>query len=534
MCFRSLIAFSLLVVAVKCIAADGSLNERVDQLVEAKFVGQPAEIASDAEFLRRIWLDLAGRIPSAEQTKKFLADADAKKREKTIDQLLASPHYVEQMRELFNVILMERRGDDKEWEKFLETSFQTNLPWDEIVRNIIAPNSEDETKRGAAFFTTKRLTKSGQQPTDFPGLTRDIGRMFLGMDLQCAQCHDHLFIDDYKQLEFQGLYSVFLNTYIRSDVKFPAVGEKEMRTPLEFTSVFADDKVSTGPRVPFGKSFVIPEEIQNKKPPGRSKEYKAPEYSALSLIAQNLPTAENRNFARNIANRMWFVMMGRGIVHPLDLHHSSNQPSHPKVLELLTDEIVAHKFDLRWLLKQLALTRTYQRSSAIPEGQKAPESKLFQVALERRLTAEQIFRITLQASGDFERLTKKDKDGKRSEDYTMLKGKFLEAFASSPKEPAESYDATVKAALFALNDGKYLDLVMRRDGNVVDQLLKIGDSKKMTELLFLTIYTRLPSAEEVSDITGFLTKHGSGDKREKAIGQVVWAMLTSMEFCVNH
>ena len=532
--FRTLISLSLWAIAAQSFAADAPLYERIDKLVEAKFVGKPAELTNDAEFLRRVYLDFSGRIPSAEQTREFLTDKDPKKREKTIDQLLASPNYAERMQELWNVILMERRGDDKEWDKFLNTTFKNNLPWDEFVRNIIAPNPEDEEKRGSAFFTTKRLTKSGQQATDFPGLTRDVGRLFLGMDLQCAQCHDHLFIDDYKQIEFQGLYSVFLNTYIRTDVKFPAVGEKEMRQPLEFTSVFADDKNSTGPRVPFGKSFVIPEEIQKKKPPARSKEYKAPEYSALNLISQSLPTRDNQFFSRNIANRMWFVMMGRGIVHPLDLHHAGNPPSHPKLLDLLAREFATSKFDLRWLFKQLAVTRTYQRSTVIPDEQEVPKAKLFQVALERRLTAEQLLRTTLQVTGDLERLSKVDKDGKPVEEFTELKKKFLEAYASTPKEPAETYDATVKAALFVLNDGKFLDLVVRRDSNIVDRLSKIDDSNKVADELFLTIYSRQPSAEEVADITEFLTKHGQGESREKAIGQVVWAMLTSMEFCVNH
>jgi hypothetical protein len=108
------------------------------------------------------------------------------------------------MEELLNQMLMERCGEDPEWQKFLAWAADTNQPWDVISRAILDPDAESELARGAAYFITNRLTKIGQQETDFPGLTRDVGRMFMGVDLQCAQCHDHLFIDDYKQIDFQG------------------------------------------------------------------------------------------------------------------------------------------------------------------------------------------------------------------------------------------------------------------------------------------------------------------------------------------
>ena len=168
--------------------------------------------------------------------------------QKLVTTLLASPDYVRRMRDLFDAMLLERRGENPEWSKFLEKSFEANKPWDQLVREIIDPESEDETRRGAAFFYTKRLEKIGQQDTDFPGVTRDVGRLFLGMDLQCAQCHNHLFIDSYKQQDFQGLFTVYQNTFIRSDVKFPAIGEKVMTAKKEYMSVFDKVPLAVGPR----------------------------------------------------------------------------------------------------------------------------------------------------------------------------------------------------------------------------------------------------------------------------------------------
>ena len=135
-------------------------------------------------------------------------------------------------------MLMERLGDHDEWLSFLEQSIRDNKPWDQIVREILDPNADDEAIRGAAFFWTKRLENYGQNPVDYPALTRDVGRLFLGVDLQCAQCHDHLFIDDYKQADFQGLAAFTWHTFIRKDVQFPAVGEKVIEAPVEFASVF--------------------------------------------------------------------------------------------------------------------------------------------------------------------------------------------------------------------------------------------------------------------------------------------------------
>src|SRR5262249_22978563 len=197
---------------------------RIDALVAAKANGRPmATRSDDAEYLRRVALDLTGQIPTAVETRQFLADTASDKRQKVIDGLLGGSDYPRRMTETMHVMLMERNGEHAEWTKFLQTTFEKNRPWDQFVREILYPNPDDESTRGAAFFWTKRLEKYGENPVDLPGLTRDVGRLFLGVDLQCAQCHDHLFIDDYKQVDFQGLFAFVSHTTIRSDVTFPAV-----------------------------------------------------------------------------------------------------------------------------------------------------------------------------------------------------------------------------------------------------------------------------------------------------------------------
>ena len=179
------IAAAVAMMGAAASAVELPLHARIDKLIAAKAGGPVNPPATDAEFIRRIYLDFAGRIPTIEETREFLAENSADKRIKLIDKLLASKDYPRRMQELFHVMLMERRGDHDDWTKFLRKSFEANKPWDQIVREILNPNADDEATRGAAFFYTKRLEKYGQNPTDYPGLVRDVGRLFMGVDVQC-------------------------------------------------------------------------------------------------------------------------------------------------------------------------------------------------------------------------------------------------------------------------------------------------------------------------------------------------------------
>lgn len=513
----SWLGFAVILCAASSLQA-ASLHEEIDLLIAAKAGATPlAGSCDDATFLRRAYFDFAGRIPRLEETRKFLDDSSPEKRTKLIDDLLAGPEYPRRMEELFHVLLMERRGDHPEWSKFLRVSFETNKPWDQLAREIIRPVMEDETKRGAAYFHTRRLEKNGQETTDYAGLTRDVGRLFMGVDLQCAQCHDHLFISDYKQVDFQGLYTVFSNMSIKGDVQFPAVSEKPPAAKLEFISVFDPTKKATGPRIPFGSEFDVP--------PATG--------SALALLATSLPVGENQLFVKNAVNRFWFVMMGRGLVHPLDLQHGQNPPSHPELLDLLSREFAAHKFDIKWLWRELALTKTYARSTEVAAGE-PPPPELFAVAIERRLSAEQLLRSILIAMGAPAETTD---PAKLSAAYDALRPKALKAFANPAKEPEDGYNATVQAALTLLNDEAFLKLFEPRAANLTERLSKIADANQLAEELYLTVLIRRPTDDERAEVAAFLGR-GTGTspemQRADAVRQLVWGLVASMEFSVNH
>ena len=179
-----------------------------------------------------------------------------------------------------------------------------------------------------------------------------------------------------------------------------AVGEKAMTAPVEFVSVFDPTQRKTGPRIPGGTAFLIPEPKPLESPPPKKKQPAPPrpEWSAVELLAREFTRPENRQFARTTVNRIWYVLLGRGLVHPVDLDHSGNPSSHPKLLELLTDEFIAHDYDLKWLIREIVLSRTWQRSSQLPEGALTPAAHRFAVAIERPLMAEQLLASVLQAT----------------------------------------------------------------------------------------------------------------------------------------
>ena len=566
-----LAGFRLLVAAVclvrnagDCKAAD-DLHSRIDVLIDSATDGvEIAPIADDAEFLRRVYLDLAGRIPTVDETRRFLADTAPEKRTALIDALLAGPDYPRRMQELFHVMLMERRGAHDEWTKFLRTAFEQNLPWHQIAAAILKPEADDEQLRGAAFFQTQRLVKEGAMaPVDVPGLTRDVGRLFAGIDLQCAQCHDHLTVNDYSQQDFQGLNMVFENVDIRRDVKFPAIGEKLMKDQKEFSSVFEQVPKKTGPVVPgSGEIEVVAFEKDDEyveRPDAKKRTMGVPRFSPLTELSKGLASSDNTLFCRNIVNRLWFTMMGRGLVEPLDLQHSNNPATHPELLELLAREFASHEFNIRWLLRELALTKTYQRSGKLPDATAEPSRTSFAVALEKRISAEQLFWSLGVATGEFHAVRlelQETRDGTgagaenvadqtpsgntwtaeqlvdRSEPLKAFLKQVRTTFGNPPKEPEIDFTPTVAGALYLMHSDDVRKLLSPKPGNLTHRLSQLESKDKVVEELFLSVLSREPKAEERAAVVNYLKLNE--DRKVEAHANLIWGLLTSTEFMVNH
>ncbi len=356
--------------------APAPLHARIDEQIAQGHVGPLSPVASDADFVRRIYLDLTGMIPSAAAVRTFLADASLDKRVKLIDQLLAGPEYPRHLANVFDVMWMERRRDQHvkgpQWQKYLLDSFAANKPYDQLAREVLSSDGTEPATHAAAKFVLDREAEPNL-------MARDVGRIFFGKDLQCAQCHDHPLIDDYYQADYHGLLAFFSRTTIfagkgkgrgkdKDKKDEPAVLMDGADGEVAFQSVFDPTaKGNTLPKVPGGKQVEEPRfkgaEAYVVAP---AKEVRhIPKYSRRAQLAAQIGP-QNRPFNRNIVNRLWAHMMGRGLVEPVDLHHAANPPTHPQLLEMLADEFVAMKYDIRGLLRELALTQTYQRSIDLP------------------------------------------------------------------------------------------------------------------------------------------------------------------------
>jgi len=549
-----LVAATLLAIAFACglldpsyASADEPLHQRIDQLIAARMGGAAAGRTSDEEFVRRVYLDLAGRIPTSDEARTFLADASADKRTKLVDQLLNSPEYARRLTDMFHVMFMERLGDQADWSRFLHKSIAENKPYDQMIREMLYSDPANEATRGAAFFLSKRLENYGQNPVDYPALVRDVGRMFLGVDVQCAQCHDHLFVKEYTQDYFQGLFAYLGQTYLRTDLKVPAVAEKVVDKKVQFTSVFVQQPREIGPRLPGGEEVMIPALAKGEEweaAPDRKTNFPGkPKFSPLQTLAQQLPRGETAGFARNGVNRLWWMMMGRGLVHPLELHHGDNPASHPELLELLAREFAAHKFDLKWLLRELALTETYQRASWAPEGvdPNAVPLESYRIAIEKQLSSEQMVASALVATGQWPKyrdlalaVPEPSADGKppTPTEFDKVRERFAKALANPPREPETEFAPSVKAALFLANDATVLAWLQAGEGNLVARLAAMTEPEKLADELYLAILSRNPTADERAEMVGQLS--AAGDRRVQVIGRLAWALLNSTEFSLNH
>src|SRR5262249_9435522 len=234
-------------------------------------------------------------------------------------------------------------------------------------------------------------------------LTRDVGRVFLGMDFQCAQCHDSPIISDYKQELYYGIFAFLNRTSVVNDASLKMVVLSEKADgEVTYQSVSARARV-TKPALRRVRARRAIKDVAVEK----GKEYVSaptktargvPKYSRRSQLGAEVARADSVPFRRNIANRLWAHLMGQGIVHPLDFSHGDNPPSHPELLALLGDELAAHKFAMRWLVRELCLSKTYQRSSLPPPN--ALPARSFAVAALKPLSPESLAMSLYQATGN--------------------------------------------------------------------------------------------------------------------------------------
>jgi hypothetical protein len=362
------------------------------------------------------------------------------------------------------------------------------------------------------------------------------------MNLQCCQCHDHPCIEEYHQEHYYGIYAFLSRTTLvppKADktLKLSVLGEKA-DGEVTFQSVFDKAKVtkSTGPRMPNGPALKEPTPEKGKVyvvDPAAGRP--VPRFSRRALLGPELTRADHEPFRRNIANRLWALMMGRGLYHPLDMDHPANPPTHPELLALLADDVAARKFDVRGFLREVALSQVYQRSSELPAGAATPDPAHLTSALLKPLSPEQLAFALLQATGaaDAERKalgagpTVAALDARLAPQAAPL----VKAFAGPAGTP-QTFDATLDQALFLANGPTVRAWLGPRPGNLTDRLAALPTSDAVAEELYLSVLTRLPDVEERRDVGAFLAARPTD--HAAALQDLAWALLASAEFRFNH
>ena len=560
-CLLCLMAWGV-VPAAHAEPVDPPLHRQVDHWITRRLSERnltPAKLSGDAEFVRRIYLDLTGVIPTSGQARAFLDDPGADKRPRLIDSLLTSPDYALHMARVFDAMLIERRiatitsydVASSNWRAYLAESFVENKSWDKLVQEILGSDGSDAKHSSAVKFYLVRDVAPH-------ALTRDVGRLFLGVDLQCAQCHDDPRFDDYRQADYYGIYAFMQRMKVHPTMPRGAQVAETAEGKTTFTSVFTAKSGETFPRLPGGEMLADPllekgkEYVVKPSPKDRG----IPAYSRRLKMSEQLPRHETQGFARNIANRLWAMLLGRGIVHPLDLHHAANPPSHPELLAQLERWMIEHAYDIRGFVRELVLTDAYQRSSMLPAGVPHLPDDSFAVAPLRGLTAEQFRWSLLQATGRIEQhdaklaaaaKPKAAAEGPpplvepawkvkhtRNDALERQTATLIAAFAGLPGQPEAGFQPIVEQALYLRNSPSLMPLLQDEPGTTLARLLAMSAVDALSEELYLSVLTRRPTADETNDVRQLLAAANTKGERREAMQALLWGLLLSAEFRLNH
>jgi Protein of unknown function (DUF1549)/Protein of unknown function (DUF1553) len=505
--------------------ADRPIEQAIDHYIDAKLAEEkvaPAPLADDATLLRRLMLDLAGRVPTAGELDAYLADADPAKKTKLIDRLLAAPAFARHQTNEFAAFFdPNTRKKSDGLAKYLATSFADNKAWDRIFREMMLPDPADPKQAGASEFLSTRIK-------DLNRVTIDVSTRFFGVNVSCAQCHNHPLVENWTQDHFYGLKSFFARTVeatggilVERDfgsVKYVPNKKSEKVSPVMFLTGKALD-------VP---GMAEPTADQKKRDQQRIDEAKKnkkatpPTFSLRAkLVDVALATEDRGFFARNIVNRLWYRHLGRGLVMPLDQMHAENPATHPELLDWLATDLAEHGYDLRRLVRGIVLSETYARSSRQPEKD-APDEKLFAVARVRPLTPAQMSASLKVASTDPQALK-----GDRID--AVAKSGGLEGFFPAL---TDNFQVGVAEAMLFANNDKLENALFAGSDSLAERLAKESTSTKRAELAVRSVLARPATADEIEAIGSYLDRRA--DRSAAAYRQVVWALLATSEFRFNH
>lgn len=469
----------------------------IDELVDAKLRKvkvQASDLADDAAFIRRVYIDLTGLPPSADEVVAFVNDKrDARaKRDELIDKLVGSPAYVDHWANKWGDLLMVNSkflggGGAAAARKWIAERVADNTPYDKFAYSVLTATGSNVENPPASYFKTLRTADAVMENTT---------QLFLAVRFNCNKCHDHPF-EKWTQDQYYELAAYFAQVSRTEDPKFR--GQKIGGTAVEgakpLVEVIADAKGGeiTHDRlgVPAKPAF-----------PYAARAELAPAEPRRTQVAKWITSADNQYFAKSYVNRMWSYLLGVGIIEPIDDIRAGNPPTNPELLDRLTDEFVKGGFDTQKLVRAICKSRTYQLSLATTKWNKDDEIN-YSHAVARRLPAEVLFDAIHKATGSTSRLPGLPPGSRAAQlvdSNVDLPGGFLELFNKPVRESScecERGSGLNLGPVLAMVNGPIVGEAVRDPNNAINKLaLAEKDDAKLADRIYLSVLNRLPTAKE--------------------------------------
>jgi hypothetical protein len=510
-------------------------NNFIDEKVFAKLENlgiPPSGLCDDATFIRRVTLDVAGRLPTEAETHAFLSDTRLNKRDRWIDHLLDGPDYADYFANKYSALLRNRRDNGKEkrgsfaFHSWIRDSFYDNKPYDQFVREILTASGEITQNPPTAWY---REVNQAQEKLE------DTAQLFLATRLKCAQCHHHPY-ERWSQRDYYQ-FSAF----------FSRVGRKSGGYPEEESIYHKSGRASA----------THPKSKENLSPAGLGATPVSlePEEDPRTALAEWITQPENPFFARALVNRYWKHFLNRGLVEPEDDMRDTNPPTNPELLEALAEHFVSSGFDLKDLVRQICRSRTYQ-ASATPNEFNAIDTQHFSRHYPQRLEAEVLLDAVDEVTGTGTHFTGLPPsfravqlpDNSFNQDYYFLTV-FGRPESASACECERSMDASLAQSLHMLNSKSIQEKILSESGTAAgfanDDPGKDNDNIRS---LFLSALSREPTDAEMRQAKDYLHRsprirvdeQGQAlppdDKRDRreSFEDLIWMMLNMKEFLFNH
>ncbi|MFM2142293.1 MAG: hypothetical protein RLZZ476_837 [Verrucomicrobiota bacterium] len=509
------------------VAALPPVSNFVDDLVFAKLktIGiPPSEIADDGTFIRRVTLDIAGRLPTASEMKDFMASKDANKRTALVDRLLESPDYAEFFANKWSALLRNQRtqpvyarGTYLFWQ-WIRDSIADNKPYDQFVREVVAAAGDIDHSPPVAWY---RQVKEQKQQME------DVAQLFLGTRMQCAQCHHHPF-EKWSQQDYYGFAAFFANV---------------ARKPSAFTG---EEFIYNKRGIAQTQNIRTKEQVMPTSLGGSALKLK-PEQDPRVSLAEWMRAKDNPFFAHTLVNRYWKHFFNRGLVEPEDDMRETNPPVNPELLSALAADFIKSGYDLKKLIRTIATSTTYQLS-AVPNAHNAKDRQNFSRYYPKRLNAEVLYdavNTLLDVETNFAGQAPGTRAVALPDNSYNQSTYFLSVFgrpdSSSACECERTQEASLAQSLHLLNAADIQTQLARGNGRA-DMLTKDTrpDDDKITDLYHIAL-SRDPNADEVKFARSHLekkTKSKTGDEafkgKREAYEDILWALLNTKEFLFNH